>query len=129
MIRPKPGLKVLEERPPVSTHGGKERLIPWLLRMVGWWWRWKRTRALKRSKELIAAASNATDRAQLEGMLGEPRYAIDGEAYRQTGAEGSPYVPQVGEVYERGTCVIEVWFVNQALARVTGFLSPSSWQW
>ena len=66
-------------------------------------------------------------REELEQLLGEPVYAVDG---RSCGAvlEGSRQeIPDLIECYESEGCCIDLWFKDGQLVDVSGFVKPSVW--
>lgn len=64
-------------------------------------------------------------REELERLLGEPRYAVSGERCGQPG--GTPQSPDLIECYESEGCCIDLWFKDDRLADVSGFVKPTVW--
>ncbi len=74
-------------------------------------------------------ALECEDRNQLEGLLGAPRYAMQGTSYGTANSDHEPLSrPDVVEVYEHDGCMIEVWFKDDAMMSMYAFAFPTSWE-
>lgn len=105
MISPKPGLKVLDERPPERRPGSPGVSF---VRVTD-----------ARLRELSDEIARCEERKQLEALLGEPRYAIRGDLFSQT-KNGITTSPDVVEHYAVDGCQFDLWFENGRMLFAAG---------
>jgi hypothetical protein len=106
--------------------------------LVRVWRRRARSRAERELSRLVQVAGTCQTRADLERALGAPQYAFLGNLFRRAAlhfpgdpSQGSPseefFIPDLVESYAKGNCVVELWFREQRVAAVTGFVQWSVW--
>lgn len=59
-------------------------------------------------------------RAELEELLGPPRYALKGSLYRLSNGDGSALLVERVEIYQKHGCNIEIAFAEDRLCAVIG---------
>ncbi len=76
-----------------------------------------------RVNEIIDEISSCRSRGEVEQLLGAPLYAVGGEACGSDSAE----TPDRIECYETGGCCCDLWFKDDRLIDVSGFVKPTVW--
>ena len=66
-------------------------------------------------------------REELEQLLGRPVYAVDGESCGAVLGDGTEEIPDLIECYESDGCCIDLWFKDDRLVDVSGFVKPTVW--
>jgi uncharacterized Zn finger protein (UPF0148 family) len=116
-------LAVRDGRPPLETRGlwfVRFRVV--LFRPIVILWIILRQRIMvSRVDAKLEQVTRCESRAELEQLLGEPLYAVDAKA---VGREG---FADVIECYESEGCCIDLWFKDDRLANVSGFVKPTLW--
>ena len=107
----------------MSTKGlWRVRLCVVLLRPIIMLWLMLRQRIMEtRVNSKLDEVSNCREREQLQQLLGKPLYAVSGEACH------APNHPDLIECYESEGCCIDLWFKNDRLIDVSGFVKPTKW--
>lgn len=78
-------------------------------------------------RALLSTVNDCGDRDALERLLGPPSYAMTGELYGQTDADGTELHPDFVECYARGRINIELWFRNNTVWQTIGYVMPTPW--
>jgi len=98
------------------------RLCVLLLRPLVILWMIPRQRVLEnRVNDKLNQIGDHPNRVVLDRVLGEPCYAVSGEVC------DVPDRPDLIECYESEGCCIDLWFKNDRLIDITGFVKPSDW--
>ena len=98
------------------------RLCVVLFRPLVVLWRMFRQHNLEtRVNSMLDEVRNCREREDLERLLGRPLYAVSGEAAHV------PNHPDLIECYETEGCCVDLWFKNDRLVDVSGFVKPSLW--
>ncbi len=66
-------------------------------------------------------------REELEQLLGRPVYAVDGKSCGALLEGGTQETPDLIECYESEGCCIDLWFKDDQLVDVSGFVKPTAW--
>ena len=116
-------LPILQGRPPLCPKRlPLARLCVLLFRPIIILWLIPRQRVLEnRVNAKLDRIADCRRRAALEQVLGKPLYAVGGEA-----CDG-PNAPDLIECYESEGCCIDLWFKDDRLIDVSGFVKPSVW--
>jgi len=94
-------------------------VCPWLLL------RQRRLEALVNAK--LDEMERCRGREELEQVIGEPVYAVSGETCGAVLDEGTQESPDLIECYESEGCCIDLWFKDDRLVNVSGFVKPTVW--
>ena len=123
-LQPAAHLPILRGRPPLRPQSKYfVRLCVLLLRPLVVLWLIFRQRMLEnRVNDKLNRIGDYPNRETLEQVLGKPRYAVSGEA-----CDDTPDPPDLIECYESEGCCVDLWFKNDALIDITGFVKPSDW--
>ena len=123
VLQPAADLPILRGRPPLRPQSKCfVRLCVLLLRplVVLWLIFWQR--ALEnRVNDKLNEIGDHPSRETLEQVLGKPRYAVSGEVCDM------PNAPDLIECYESESCCIDLWFKDDRVVDITGFVKPSDW--
>ncbi len=76
-----------------------------------------------RVNAILDEIAHCRNREELERLLGPPRYAVSGEACGPLRTDAADLI----ECYETGGCCIDLWFKNDRLVDVSGFVKPTVW--
>jgi hypothetical protein len=66
-------------------------------------------------------------REELERLLGEPVYAVSGMASGAVLDDATQDRPDLIECYESDGCCIDLWFKDDRMVDVSGFVKPTVW--
>ncbi|MEE8452386.1 MAG: hypothetical protein V3R99_10745 [Thermoguttaceae bacterium] len=123
MLHPTAHLPILQERPPLRPQSKCfVRLCVLLLRPLVVLWLIPRQSVLEnRVNDKLNRIGDHPNQETLEQVLGKPRYAVSGEV-----CDG-PNAPDLIECYESEGCCIDLWFKNDRMVDITGFVKPSDW--
>lgn len=123
MLEPDRRLGLVSGRPLLSTKGlWWVRLCVVLFRPIVVLWLMLRQRIMEsRVNSKLDGIANCREREDLERLLGKPVYAVSGEAC------DPPNRPDLIECYESEGCCIDLWFTNDRLVDVSGFVKPTRW--
>jgi hypothetical protein len=80
-----------------------------------------------RVNEKLAAVAECRRRDELEQILGPPLYAVNGENAGVVRPDGSQDSPDLIECYESEGCCIDLWFKDDRLIDMSGFVKPTVW--
>jgi len=127
VIAPKPDIPVLPERPPIHYPSWVHHLGHLAGPLVRPIRRRARQRECRELEDLLKRASACDTRAELEMVIGQPKYVLDGRGYDSRGFDGRDLVPDKVEVYAKGNCVIEITFDGQRQHSFIGYVKPSAW--
>lgn len=123
VLQPAADLPILRGRPPLRPQSKYfVRLCILLLRPLVVLWLIPRQSVLEnRVNDKLNRIGDHPSRETLEQVLGKPRYAVGGDVV------DSPDAPDLIECYESEGCCIDLWFTNDRLVDITGFVKPSDW--
>ena len=121
MIAPLNRLRVLEERPYRPKRWSK-RFCEWLK-----CYKSKTEGVLEAELQaLLENVSRCRTRAEIDGLLGRPDYAINGRLFESQGVNGETQNPDVVECYSKGKLAVELWFRDGSLWVIIGYVLPQS---
>jgi DNA-directed RNA polymerase subunit RPC12/RpoP len=126
---PDPGLPVRSGRPELSLDGlWLARLCVLVFRPIVCLWVFLRQRKLE---ALVNAKLDemawCRGREELIRVIGEPLYAVGGKSCGAVLGDGTQESPDVIECYESEGCCIDLWFKDDRLVSVSGFVKPTVW--
>jgi hypothetical protein len=104
------------------------RLCVLLFRPIVCLWlvlRQRRMEALVNAK--LDQMEQCRGREELLQVIGQPVYAVSGESCGAVLDDGTQDRPDVIECYESEGCCIDLWFKNDRLINVSGFVKPTVW--
>lgn len=129
MIEPRFDMNLRTERPELSVARWQWLLQPVARMLLRRRLRDQYDRRAKDAALLLRSALKCENRAELEQLLGRPRYAMQGTHYGTADTPDDELVqPDLVEVYERNGCMIEIWFKDGAMMTMHGLAMPTSWQ-
>lgn len=121
MIAPISGLRILDERPYPPKRLLKrirERLINYHLETDD--------QLEADLQTLLELVKKCRDRTELSCLLGQPDYAISGKRFGwESGAE-KMLRPDVVECYSKSRLAVELWYRDEELCQVIGYVLPLS---
>ncbi len=124
-------LPVRSGRPPLQFPGLRlVRLCVLVFRPIVCLWlifRQRRMEALVNAK--LDAMETCRGREELQQVIGEPVYAVSGETCGAVLGDGTQQPPDLIECYESEGCCIDLWFKNDRLVNVSGFVKPTVWDY
>ncbi len=122
-LAPVAGLPLLAARPPLQTGGLRlVRCLAGLFRPIVIIWRVFSQKTLEsRVNEKLDELKTCRKREDLQRLLGEPRYVVDGAVC------GTEDRPDLIECYESEGCCIDLWFKDNRLVNTSGFVKPTLW--
>ena len=94
-------------------------VCPWLLL------RQRKLEALVNAK--LDEMERCRGREELQQVIGEPVYAVSGESCGAVLDDGTEESPDLIECYESDGCCIDLWFKDDRLVNVSGFVKPTVW--
>lgn len=122
-------LPVQDGRPPLPLKGLRLARICFLLfHPIVCLWLTLRQRAMER--RVLAKLDQMAlcrERAELEAVLGKPRYAVSATHLPERQAEDTRDAADLIECYESQGCCIDLWFKGDRLVHVSGFVKPTIW--
>lgn len=127
MIEPDLTVPLFSERPPVSITVWHRAVCLIFGPVVRLWRRRRRRTAEGRLKQLVAKASSAKTRKELEGVLGNPNYALSGSGCEAPDKNGRMILADRVEVYCVSDCVIDLWFSNDKICEIMGCVPFTAW--
>ncbi len=86
----------------------------------------RQRRMILRVNAMLEEVSKCDRRDALEGLLGSPLYAVDGESAGARLKKGGGF-PERIECYEADGCCIDLWFKNGRRVDLSGFIKPTLW--
>ncbi|MHC4176804.1 MAG: hypothetical protein ACYSWU_04815 [Planctomycetota bacterium] len=126
---PDRSLPIRDGRPELELKGLRlARLCVLLFRPIVCLWlvfRQPRKEALVNAK--LDQMARCRRREELEQVLGKPLYAVDGESCGAVLDDGGQESPDLIECYESDGCCIDLWFKDDRLVEVSGFVKPTVW--
>ena len=124
-------LSVRSGRPELELKGLRlVRLCVLVFRPIVCLWIYLRQRkmeALVNAK--LEQMERCRGRGELEQVLGEPVYAVSGESCGAVLGDGTERSPDLIECYESDGCCIDLWFKDDRLVDVSGFVKPTVWDY
>ncbi len=79
--------------------------------------------------DMFLKIGNCKDRAELEKIIGEPIFALEGgEGFNETLPDGEVIIPDVVEIYIQNGYRIDVWFLNEKIHAMTGCEDFYPWE-
>jgi hypothetical protein len=127
MIGPNLAVQLFDERPRVCITTWHRIVCSVFGSLVRFWRRRAKETAERKLPLILREAAKANTRNDLENILGKPRYALVGSGGEVSDNEGGTMVPDRIEVYLRHGCTFDVWFFNEALRSIYGFVRISVW--
>jgi hypothetical protein len=129
MLEPDRRLGLVSGRPPLSTKGLRwARLCLLLFRPIVCVWFTIRQRTMERRVlAKLEHVAGCRERGELEQLLGKPRYAVGGRGVGAARPDGTRDSPDLIECYESEGCCIDLWFKDDRLIDVSGFVKPTVW--
>ena len=127
-VEPRRDLPLRLMRPPLRVTRWQRMLSP-LARLL---WKSKRraeydARA-QHASALIREVQKCHSRAEIESLLGPPRYALEGTHFSAWGETvHARRVPDRVEVYEHAGCTIDIWYDCSKVIFMTGAAMPDAW--
>jgi len=123
VLAPAAQLPILRGRPPLKPQSKRfVRLCVLLLRPLVVLWLIPRQRVLEnRVNAKLDQIGDRPSRETVEQILGKPCYAVSGESCDIADP------PDLIECYESEGCCVDLWFQNDRLVDITGFVKPSDW--
>jgi len=123
IVMPAGGVPILSGRPPLRPQAGRlGRFCVLLLRPFVIVWMIFRQRMLEnRVNDKLNELGDYPSRETVQSVLGGPCYAVDGKASEL------PDPPDLIECYESDGCCVDLWFKDDRLIDITGFVKPSDW--
>lgn len=124
-------LSVRSGRPALELKGLRlVRLCVLVFRPIVCLWIYLRQRkmeALVNAK--LEQMERCRGRQELEQVLGEPVYAVSGESCGAVLDDGTQESPDLIECYESEGCCVDLWFKDDQLVDVSGFVKPTVWDY
>lgn len=74
-----------------------------------------------RVNSILDRVRDCRQREELQRLLGRPLYGVTGEV------SGAADPPDLIECYETEGCCVDLWFKNDRLVDVSGFVKPTVW--
>jgi hypothetical protein len=127
IIEPRPGTLVLTERPRMYTPGWMRIFRPVLGPILKLYRRLTQPLLQKKLIRFLHFAGKCHNRDELERLLGEPQYVLEGNSFCEVAPDGEKLTPEVVESYVVCGCRIEIWFRNRQIFRIIGFADFSLW--
>jgi hypothetical protein len=75
----------------------------------------------------LDAIPRCRNRDELTRLIGEPLYAVRGECVDAASTGNGAERPDVIECYESDGCCIDLWFRDDRLVSLSGFVKPTIW--
>ena len=127
MIPAEPDMPLLEERPRLDSPRWI-RLVSRLLFPVVRYCRGRRRDQIQPLlAPLMKGACSCNTRSDLKKLLGRPQYVLAGQTCHVREHDGSEWRPERIESYATRGCRVDVWFQNDRIRQVTGFIDLSPW--
>jgi len=122
-------LPILDGRPELDFNGLRlVRLCVLVFRPIVCLWlffRQRKMEALVNAK--LDEMARCRGRDELQQVIGEPVYAVDGESCGALLGDDTEESPDRIECYESDGCCIDLWFKDDWLVDVSGFVKPTVW--
>ena len=75
----------------------------------------------------LDAIPDCRNREELTRLIGQPLYAVRGECVDVGSTDSDKEPPDVVECYESEGCCIDLWFRDDRLIDLSGFVKPTIW--
>ncbi len=126
---PDRSLPIREGRPALKFNRRRlVRLCVLLFRLIVYPWLFFRQRKMEtRVNAKLDRVERCRGREELEQLLGKPVYAVSGESCGAVLDDGTQEIPDRIECYESDGCCIDLWFKDDRLVDVSGFVKPTVW--